>query len=96
MTFHPKPPHPEALFRYNVLSQVIHRELAGQSRPVAIHAVAAEPMRDLQGKFRSLSVRTLYRWLAAFESGGFDALIPTARTSQGSSLPEDLMAFFFF
>ena len=94
MILSPKPPHPEALFRHNVLSQVIHRELAGQSRPDAVNAVAAEPMPDLKGQSRLISVRTLYRWLAAFECGGFEALIPTARIGQGCSLPEDLLAFF--
>ena len=94
MKIEPKPPNPEGLFRYSILSQVINRILGGQTRPEAIEAVSSRIVMDLVGKTRSISVRTIYRWLAAFEEGGSQALEPTIRTSQVLSLPEDLLDFF--
>jgi putative transposase len=79
------PPSPEALFRYTVLSQVIARELGGEPRAKAITAVADQSHPTLQGTLRPVSARSLYRWLAAFETGGFDGLVRKARASPGGS-----------
>ena len=91
----PAPPSPEALFRYTVLSQVIARELGGEPRAKAITAVAAQSHPTLQGSLRQISARSLYRWLAAFETSGFKALARKARTPLGSSrvLDPGLLAF---
>ena len=89
-----KPPNPEALFRYTLLSQVLHRVYRGEARPEAIEAVAIQPYVDLDGKPRSISARTLYRWLAAFEQGGPDALIPAAREGGPVVLSQELLDFF--
>ncbi len=90
------PPSPEALFRYTVLSQVIARELGGEPRAKAITAVAAQSHPTLEGTLRQVSARSLYRWLAAFETRGFEALVRKARTPLCGSFVLDagLMAFF--
>ena len=90
------PPSPEALFRYTVLSQVIARELGGEPRAKAITAVAAQDHPTLQGTLRQVSARSLYRWLAAFETHGFDGLMRKARSPLGGSrvLDPGLMALF--
>ncbi len=89
-----KPANLEAIFRYGVLSQLIHLILAGQARPEAIETVVLQNWVDLNGKARSLSVRTLYRWLAAYEVGGAQALEPMARTGQAHALPPALLDYF--
>ena len=89
------PPSPEALFRYTVLSQVIARELGGQPRANAIATVAALPHPTLQGTLRHISARSLYRWLAAFETHGFEGLVRKPRTPIDGSraLDPGLLAF---
>jgi len=89
------PPSPEALFRYTVLSQVIARELGGEPRAKAIAAVAAQSHPTLEGTLRQVSARSLYRWLAAFEPLGFEALVRKRRTPLCGSLVLDpgLVAF---
>jgi putative transposase len=69
----------------------VHRGLA---RPEAIEKVASQRHIDLEGKDRTVSARTLYRWLSDFEQGGPDALIPATRKGGLLALPEELLDFF--
>ena len=87
-------PDPESLFRYSLLSQVLNHEHRGLARPEAIAEVSAQRHIDLAGKARTVSARTLYRWLSAFERGGPDALVPVPRQGRSLVLSEDLLAFF--
>jgi putative transposase len=87
-------PDPEALFRYSLLCLVLNHEHRGLARSEAIEAVAAQRHIDLEGKERSVSTRTLYRWLAAFEQGGPDALIPATRKGEPGVLSRELLDFF--
>ena len=61
-----KPPNPKTLFRHTLVSQVLNRMYRGQVRPEAIETVAGQRHLDFDGKERSVSARTLYRWLAAY------------------------------
>ncbi len=96
----PKNPHQEpsaqALFRYQALSQVLLLERRGEVRSEAVRQVAARPHFSPGGQLRTVSARSLYRWLAAYEAGGFAALAPPSRS--GSESPEalspELLAFF--
>ena len=72
-------PSDDALFRYQVLSQVLVREQTGQPRSEAIAAVAAVEHITADRKLRQVSQRSIYRWLAAYESQGFAGLLPAAR-----------------
>ena len=89
-------PSDDALFRYQVLSQVLVREQNGQPRSEAIAAVAAGEHITADRKLRQVSQRSIYRWLAAFESQGFAGLLPAARTHIEDSvvLPRPLIDFF--
>ena len=66
----------EALFRYQVVSKVLARELGGEARAHAARAVAASAHVTVNGSARSVSLRTLYRWLAAYQKQGFAGLEP--------------------
>jgi hypothetical protein len=79
-------PSDDALFRYQVLSQVLMREQNGQPRSEAIAAVAAVEHITADRKLRKVSQRSIYRWLAAFESQGFAGLLPAARPHIEDSL----------
>ena len=85
---------PEVLFRYQVVSQVLVREHSGESRSKAVDAVAALKHITICGKFRTVSRRSIYRWLASYENQGSDGLFPAKRLPRGSSvLPESLLDF---
>jgi len=87
-------PDPESLFRYSLVSLILNHEHRGLVRPVAIEEVAAQRHIDLAGKERTVSVRTLYRWLSSFEQGGPDALMPVTRKGGPVVLSQELLAFF--
>ena len=54
-------PSDDALFRYQVLSQVLVREQNGQPRSEAIAAVAAGEHITADRKLRQVSQRSIYR-----------------------------------
>jgi transposase InsO family protein len=89
-------PSPEALFRYTVLSQVIARELGGEPRAKAIAAVVAQAHTTPAGTLRSVTARSLYRWLASYQALGYEGLLRSPRTPLCGSLvlDERLVAFF--
>ena len=54
---------PEALLRFLAVSKVYGYEQQGHSRAEAMKLVCKEPLYDINGRCRSISKRTLYRWL---------------------------------
>ncbi len=90
-------PSQTALFRYAVLAQVASLVLAGRPRGRAIRAVAAREHVRPDGRLVRVKVRTLQRWLAAYDQSGGDlaALEPKrrARTATSVVLPDPLVAF---
>jgi transposase InsO family protein len=89
-------PSDDALFRYQVLSQVLVREQTGEPRSAAIAGVAAGEHITADRKLRKVSQRSIYRWLAAYQSQGFAGLLPAARPHiEGSVvLPQPLIDYF--
>ncbi len=88
-------PSREALFRYQVVSQVLSRVLSGQPRVQAVRAVAGMRHRLFDGAVRRVSVRTVYRWLRSHESEGLSALENRRHdsTPQASILPVRFVEF---
>src|SRR5262245_34908495 len=80
---------PEALFRYQIVSAVKARELSGQGTDTAVREVAAQYHLTLAGERKTVSVRSIYRWLAELDCDG-TAGIETARPEPTISraLPE--------
>jgi putative transposase len=90
------PRSPEALFRFQVVSQVRARTLAGETLARAIRAVGATPVLDAASmQPRRVSERSIYRWVAAFAARGMAGLEPKARQAAAASrvLPERLLEF---
>lgn len=86
----------EALFRHHLISRVLALEFGGASRPEAVCEVAGEQHFFSDGEPRQVSVRTLYRWLAAYgEEGMLKSLEPAERTHTETSmvLPDAFIAF---
>lgn len=95
-TNHPKEQPPEdALFRYQVLSQVLVRKQQGLSHPDAIETVANISHTTLAGQTRKVSKRSIYRWLADYKENDFAGLLPSPRKPvEPSALPQELLVFF--
>lgn len=90
------PQSPHALFRYQVVSEIRLRVLTGWSRARAIRDVLK--IRRLGSRShgpRRLSVRTLYRWFAAYLEGGIEALEPKrrARVLDAVALSREMICF---
>lgn len=86
----------EALFRHQVVSRVLALELGGAVRADAVREVAGGEHFDSNEVLRRVSVRTLYRWMAAYGEGeGFESLAPAARKKTETSvvLPEAFIDF---
>jgi transposase InsO family protein len=86
----------EALFRYQVVSAVQAHRLLGYPLGEAVRVAAKKPYHcSAKGQLRGVSVRTLYRWVAAFDKGGLEELEPAARrrTSTSDALSEKLLSF---
>ena len=86
---------PQALFRYQLVSAVQTRVLAGIALSEAIRDVIALPHPDAWGRLREVSERTLYRWLDAYQQQGVEGLEPAQRTRIADSavLPVELLNF---
>ncbi len=77
---------PQALFRYQVVSAVQVRVLAGMKVAQAVRDVLKLPHQDLSGQPRRVSERSVYRWLDAYEQDGLVGLEPQPRQRVSDSL----------
>jgi transposase InsO family protein len=80
-----KPLSEEALLRYQVVSLVRARLLAGMSRADAVKDVAALVHATLGGELRRVSERSVYRWLATYEHEGVEGLEEKPREAGAAS-----------
>lgn len=89
-------PGATALFRYQIISEVLSREARGQKRAHAVKAVAKNHHLAPDGQLRRIGKRTIYRWLNAWADRNFSGLLPVKRKhTQGSVvLSEALLDFF--
>lgn len=83
----------EALFRHRTVAAVLGMVALGHKRSVAI-TLTLESMHVTEtGQVRSISVRTLYRWLADYEKGGIAALEPQERVLKSTALADELVDY---
>ena len=95
------PPSREALFRYLVVSKVMARRRMGLTRNAAIEEVAAQEHLAVDGRWRRMGRRTVYRWVEEVEKAEvaqtdvLEALERKARDKTESSLAlgQDLLAY---
>lgn len=78
----------EALFRFRVIGEVETEQMRGLSRARALEKVASREHLTLDGRRRTVSARSLYRWLARYEKADRDlrALEPQARARTSTSV----------
>ena len=63
-------PNETALFRYQVLSKVLIREFRGEQRSKAVKAVSKIEHLTADNELVTVSDRSIYRWLSAYEMLG--------------------------
>jgi transposase InsO family protein len=85
----------QALFRYQAVSAVQVRLLAGMGLSQAVREVAGQRFPDWRSQARSVSERSLYRWLDAYKREGLQGLEPQPRPHIADSLvlPPKLIDF---
>jgi putative transposase len=71
-----------AAFRHRFLAEAL--EADGEAIGPILKAQAGQPRTDPQGRARTVSVRTLTRWLTAYRRGGLLALCPQPRKDRGA------------
>lgn len=72
----------ETLFRYQVVSAAKAKLMLGKDRAQTVKEVAQSQFLAADGELRSVSVRSIYRWLSKFETQGPSAL-ETVDVAQG-------------
>jgi transposase InsO family protein len=89
-------PSKQGLFRYSVVAQVIARVRGGEPCAQAVRAVAEQTHENLDGQAQAVSVRSLYRWLAAYHKQGYEGLLAKPRpTLAGSKVLDTQLVSFF-
>lgn len=82
-----------ALFRFSVVSEVRVRVARGQVRAHAVHEAAEQVHVGPDGKPRKVGLRSIYRWLAAYETDGLDGLVDKTRSPSDGVLEPALVQF---
>lgn len=83
----------EALFRHRTVAAVLALVVLGHKRSIAIKLTVECVHVGESGEVRSVSTRTLYRWLSDYRKGGIAALEPTERTLATKALSDELITF---
>jgi putative transposase len=86
----------EALFRYQVISIVLTRVVAGKVLSKTVKSVAGMQHLCPEGGQRKVGKRSIYRWLEAYRKNGFEGLLPKQRpqTEDSAVLDRSLLGFF--
>lgn len=79
------PRRAEALFRYAVLGDLLHRNLRRGDLKRGLAARARQVFIAPDGRRRRIAEKTLQEWFYRFRRGGFDALRPRERCDRGKS-----------
>lgn len=73
-----------AAFRFGLIAPVIQRNLHPGERYALLREIADQSYKIPGSEKSSISIRSLERYLQAYEHGGFDALKPMLREKKGS------------
>ncbi len=82
-----------ALFRYSLIAALVHRPLARGEITAHLHSVAAQPQPIPFSTRTRVDAETVWRYLARYRKGGFEALKPQPRADAGHSrrIPEEII-----
>jgi len=89
----PAQPSAEALFRHHVVTIVLALEVLGHKRPKAVQDTVDSVHLSETGEVRTVTRRTLYRWLARYEQFGLVGLEPVERHVASRAISEEVLDF---
>jgi transposase InsO family protein len=91
----PKMLEDTSIDRYTAVAKVLAKVAGGMTLSRAIRVVSKAPVLCLNGRVIQPKVRTLQRWVAAFENGGIEALAKKSRRLEGPSqaLTSDFISY---
>lgn len=72
-----------ALFRYGLIATLVHDPVSGGQQEERLRQIAAKSVKIPYSRRTSVSISSLRRYLAAWRTGGFDALKPHKRSDGG-------------
>ena len=81
-----------AVWRYGIISRILHRNEAEESLENELNRLAAQPFRKPDGTLVSFSPETIRKWLYRYRHGGLPALEDAPRKNLGchSAVPKIL------
>lgn len=79
-----------ALFRYMVITNAINPALTKSQRGVVVRDLAARLHRHPSGSNVTISRHTIDRWIRAYRTGGFEALLPDPHARMPTT-PQELL-----
>jgi putative transposase len=80
-----------ALFRYSLVRELTDPTMSKAERGVLVRALAERDHVGPDGARVRVSRASLDRWRAAWQRGGFDALIPSAKRPAVPVTPPDVL-----
>lgn len=83
-----------ANFRFGLIAPLVTRKLAKGERQKILAELAGQTYLSHQGECKKISIRTLERYVAAYEKNGLTGLVPKERkdASHCRAIPPDLLA----
>ena len=85
-----------ALWRFGIISPLLHREANNSSLREALSQMARQSYVHPDGKTIELSPETIRKWLYRFNTGGLPALANKERSDKGRyDLPDNLVEIIF-
>jgi transposase InsO family protein len=72
-----------ALFRYGLIASLVHEPVAAGKLEDCLRQITAKRYEIPHSKRTRVSLTSVRRWLNAYKSGGFDALMPHTRADIG-------------
>ena len=79
-----------ALFRYMAIGEAIDPRLTKSQRGVIVRDLAARLHRHPSGHDVAISRHTIDRWIRAYRTGGFEALLPSPRARMSTTPQEQI------
>ena len=74
-----------AQFRLAVIAPVIHELYPDASRNAYYERITEQPFTLPDGRVIQYSPKTIAKWVAAYQNGGIDALMPQERSDKGGT-----------
>lgn len=83
-----------ANFRYGLIAPLVSRKLEAGEQMALMRDIVSHVYETPTGEQKQISLRTLERYVQAYRSGGWEALLPSPRADklQARDIPEDVLA----